>query len=163
MDQQSLILAGPAAVAALALVAALVSNHRLRVLRRNMAVLQAEMDGATLLDVVAEYVNRVEGFEKVLYAQAKRQEELYALLGRSARNLGVVRYDAFDDMGGRMSFSAALVDDHGNGVVITSINARAESRAYAKPIRGGTSEHNLSSEEQRAIADALGAGQKVKR
>lgn len=163
MDQQSLILAAPAALAVLALVAALMSNHRLRALRRNMAILQAKMNGATLLDVVAECVSRVEGFEKALFAQAKRQEELFALLGHSARNLGVVRYDAFDDMGGRMSFSAALVDDHGNGVVITSINARAESRAYAKPIRGGSSEHNLSSEEQRAIADALGAGQKVKR
>ena len=163
MDQQTAIAAGAAVVALLALLAAAVSNNRLSTIRRNMAMLQGRNDGPTLLDIDADYVARVESFEAKLKSQAKRQEELFALLGRSARNLGVVRFDAFDDMGGRMSFSVALLDDHGSGVVITSINARAESRAYAKAIRGGTSEHNLSAEEQRSSADALGTGQKVKR
>ncbi len=163
MDQQTLIAVAAGAVALLALGVAAMANNRLTRLRRTMAILQGKDDAKTLLEVISENVQRVEGFEKVLRSQAKRQEELFALLGRSARNLGVVRYDAFDDMGGKMSFSAALLDDHGNGLVITSINARAESRAYAKAIKGGSSEHNLSAEEQRAIANALGAQQKVKR
>jgi hypothetical protein len=163
LDQQTLIAVVAGAVALIALAVAGAANNRLTHLRRSMAILQGKEGAKTLLDVIAENVQRVEGFEKVLRSQAKRQEELFALLGRSARNLGVVRYDAFDDMGGKMSFSAALLDDHGNGLVITSINARAESRAYAKPIKGGTSEHNLSGEEQRAIANALGTQQKVKR
>lgn len=163
MDQQTLIAAIAGAVAVLALGVAATANNRLTHLRRSMAILQGKNDAKTLLEVISDNVQRVAGFEKALRTQAKRQEELFALLGRSARNLGVVRYDAFDDMGGKMSFSAALLDDHGNGLVITSINARAESRAYAKPIKGGGSEHNLSVEEQRAIANALGAQQKVKR
>jgi hypothetical protein len=163
LDQQTLIAAIAGAVAVLALGVAATANNRLTHLRRSMAILQGKNDAKTLLEVISDNVQRVEGFEKALRTQAKRQEELFALLGRSARNLGVVRYDAFDDMGGKMSFSAALLDDHGNGLVITSINARAESRAYAKPIKGGGSEHNLSVEEQRAIANALGAQQKVKR
>ncbi|HEX2177922.1 MAG TPA: DUF4446 family protein [Actinomycetota bacterium] len=163
MDQQTLIAAIAGAVALLALGVAATANNRLTHLRRSMAILQGKNDAKTLLEVISDNVQRVEGFEKVLRTQAKRQEELFALLGRSARNLGVVRYDAFDDMGGKMSFSAALLDDHGNGLVITSINARAESRAYAKPIKAGGSEHNLSAEEQRAIANALGTQQKVKR
>lgn len=163
MDQQTAIAAGAVAVALLALLVAVISNNRLATMRRSLLLLQGKEGTQSLLDVVADYVGRVEGFERRLKAQAKSQEELFSLLGHSARNLGVVRYDAFDDMGGRMSFSAAWLDDHGNGIVITSINARAESRAYAKPIRGGTSEHNLSPEEQHAIADALGTGQKVKR
>jgi len=163
LDQQSLIAVVAGAVALIALAVAGTANNRLTHLRRSMAILQGKNDAKTLLEVISDNVQRVEGFEKALRSQAKRQEELFALLGRSARNLGVVRYDAFDDMGGKMSFSAALLDDHGNGLVITSINARAESRAYAKPIKGGMSEHNLSGEEQRAIANALGTQQKVKR
>lgn len=163
MDQQTLIAVVAGAVALIALAVAGMANNRLTHLRRSMAILQGKNDAKTLLEVISDNVQRVEGFEKVMRLQAKRQEELFALLGRSARNLGVVRYDAFDDMGGKMSFSAALLDDHGNGLVITSINARAESRAYAKPIKGGMSEHNLSGEEQRAIANALGTQQKVKR
>ncbi|CAN5889728.1 hypothetical protein BH23ACT12_BH23ACT12_05770 [soil metagenome] len=163
MDQQTLIAVAGGAVGLIALAVAGMANNRLTHLRRSMAILQGKDGHKTLLEVISDNVQRVEGFEKVLRSQAKRQEELFALLGRSARNLGVVRYDAFDDMGGKMSFSAALLDDHGNGLVITSINARAESRAYAKPIKGGTSDHNLSAEEHRAIANALGTQQKVKR
>jgi hypothetical protein len=58
-------------------------------------------------------------------------------------------------MGGRLSFSAALLNDHGDGIVITSINGRSETRTYAKPVKGLTSEHNLSEEEREAIAAAL--------
>ena len=70
------------------------------------------------------------------------------------RHVAVVRYDAFADMGGRLSFSAALYDDNGNGLVISSINGRSETRTYAKPLTGFRSDHSLSPEEQRAIEDA---------
>lgn len=162
MDQQTLISVVTAGAAFLALLAAIVANNRLSGIRKSLLMLQGRKDGQTMLEVLANYTSRIDSFEKVLRRQNKRQEELFAMLGNSARNLGVVRYDAFDDMGGRMSFSAAFLDDHGNGLVITSINARAESRAYAKAIRGGDSDHNLSAEEQAAIADALGT-QKAKR
>ena len=69
---------------------------------------------------------------------------------------GLVRYDAFEDIGGGQSFSAALLDEGGNGVVLTSIHGRGESRTYGKAVRGGTSEHTLSPEEQQAIAQARG-------
>lgn len=162
MDQQTLISVVTAGAAFVALLAAIVANNRLSGIRKSLLMLQGRKDGQTMLEVLANYTSRIDTFEKVLRRQNKRQEELFAMLGNSARNLGVVRYDAFDDMGGRMSFSAAFLDDHGNGLVITSINARAESRAYAKAIKGGDSDHNLSAEEQAAIADALGT-QKAKR
>jgi hypothetical protein len=66
----------------------------------------------------------------------------------------VVRYDAFRDMGGRMSFSAALLDDAGDGLVISAIHGRAETRSYAKGVKGGTSDQQLSPEERQAIAFA---------
>jgi hypothetical protein len=68
-----------------------------------------------------------------------------------------VRFDAFDDMGGRLSFSVALLDEHGDGTVITAINGRTETRAYAKPVIRGASCHTLSQEEIAAIAQALAA------
>ena len=78
-----------------------------------------------------------------------------AELQQAVRHIGVVRYDAFGDMGGRMSFSAAMVDDHGNGFVITTIHARSESRSYIKELRGGMAEVNLSPEETAAVGDAV--------
>ena len=70
------------------------------------------------------------------------------------RHLAVVRYDAFGDMGGHLSWSLAVVDDGGNGVVLTSIHGRNDARSYAKSVVGWTCEQQLSPEEAEAIAAA---------
>ncbi|MGZ4467406.1 MAG: DUF4446 family protein [Nocardioidaceae bacterium] len=67
------------------------------------------------------------------------------------RHLAVVRYDAFGDMGGHLSWSMALLDDSGNGVVLTSIHGRSEARTYAKNIATWSCDQALSPEEDEAI------------
>jgi uncharacterized protein YlxW (UPF0749 family) len=81
--------------------------------------------------------------------EALRQENSEAL-----RHLSVVRYDAFGDMGGHLSWSAALLDDGGNGIVLTSIHGRSESRTYAKNVTDWSSDQTLSPEEDQAINGA---------
>jgi hypothetical protein len=71
------------------------------------------------------------------------------------RHLSVVRYDAFGDMGGRLSFTAALLDDSGDGLLLTSIHGRSEARTYAKGVVSGRSEQTLSPEEEQAIELAM--------
>jgi hypothetical protein len=67
------------------------------------------------------------------------------------RHLAVVRYDAFGDMGGHLSWSLALVDDGGNGVVLTSIHGRSEARTYAKNVSAWSCDQPTSPEEEEAI------------
>ena len=74
--------------------------------------------------------------------------------GAALRNLAVVRYDAFGDMGGHLSWSLALLDDAGSGVVLTSIHGRSDARTYAKNVRDWSCEQQLSPEESEAIAQA---------
>lgn len=72
--------------------------------------------------------------------------------GRAAlRHVAVVRYDAFPDMGGHQSWSVALLDDAGDGLVLSSIHARSEARTYAKAIGGWVAEQELSPEESKAV------------
>ncbi|MDT4893510.1 MAG: hypothetical protein QOE97_2545 [Pseudonocardiales bacterium] len=71
------------------------------------------------------------------------------------RNIALVRYDAFSDMSGRMSFSLALLDRGSDGVVISAIAGRSDTRVYAKGVAGGRGEHELSPEEQQAVASAM--------
>jgi Protein of unknown function (DUF4446) len=71
--------------------------------------------------------------------------------------VGLTRYDAFPDAGGHLSYSAAFLDEAGDGVVLSTINGRSETRSYAKPVRGGSSDHHLSDEERAAITLAMGA------
>jgi hypothetical protein len=70
------------------------------------------------------------------------------------RHLAVVRYDAFGDMGGHLSWSMALLDDGGHGVVVTSIHGRSEARTYAKSVAAWKCEQQLSPEEEEAILHA---------
>jgi hypothetical protein len=70
------------------------------------------------------------------------------------RHLAVVRYDAFGDMGGHLSWSVALLDDAGDGVVLTSIHGRSDARTYAKGIASWTCDQPLSEEESEAIGNA---------
>jgi hypothetical protein len=82
-----------------------------------------------------------------------RQEvaALRAEAGDALRHLAVVRYDAFGDMGGRLSWSMALLDDAGDGVVLTSIHGRSDARTYAKSIAAWACDQQLSPEEEEAI------------
>jgi hypothetical protein len=79
---------------------------------------------------------------------------LRADIAQALRHVAVVRYDAFGDMGGRLSFSAAIIDDRGDGLVFSSIHARGESRTYAKGVVGGGSDATLTPEEHQALAAA---------
>jgi hypothetical protein len=75
------------------------------------------------------------------------------------RDVAIVRYDALQEMSGQLSFSLALLNAVGDGVVLSSINGRAETRTYAKPVRAGKGVQELSPEEAQAVHSAqLGTG-----
>jgi uncharacterized protein DUF4446 len=76
-------------------------------------------------------------------------------LGRTISHTAVVRYDAYGEMTGRQSSSMALLDDSGTGVVLSSILHREQARMYVKNVREGSSEFELSPEENEAIQTAL--------
>jgi uncharacterized protein DUF4446 len=109
-----------------------------------------------ILQGQSQQIQRLERAIRVLHGTDKKQQ---TQIEGSVRNIALLRYDAFEDVGGRLSFSCALLDDQGSGVVLTSINGRQETRVYAKPVAQGTSSHNLSLEEEEAIRRALGGRQ----
>jgi hypothetical protein len=157
LDEISL---GAAGGAFLALVAGLVANLRIGRLRRSLNVLDGPDGPESVLDALRRGNADTDAL-RVELARAKADLDLARTeLTDALRHVSVVRYDAFGDMGGRLSFTAALLDDSGDGLVITSINGRTESRAYAKGVKDGRSDQSLSPEETQAIGLAL--GRKVK-
>ena len=68
--------------------------------------------------------------------------------------IGLIRFDAFEDAGGAQSFALALVDDDGDGIVLSSLHSRPTTRVYIKAIRRGVADAPLSDEEARALRDA---------
>ena len=155
LDQLTLALAIVAGVAVLAFLIVLILAARLRKVRRSYALLRGEGAEKDIFAAFSRVIKRVQSIEQRVDHVAASQEEESLLRKVALQRFGLVRYDAFDDMGGRMSFSAALLDDNGDGVIISSINGRTETRTYAKLVRGLTSESNLSDEEREAIAAAV--------
>jgi hypothetical protein len=79
-------------------------------------------------------------------------------LDRALSHASVVRYDAYNEMSGRQSSSIALLDEHGDGVVVSSILHREQARVYAKDVNGRDSELGISPEERQAIDAAMAGG-----
>ncbi len=154
----SILAVAAIALSLFAVVIALGPAMRERRERRRPAIL-----GDERLDVLVEAHSRsLQRLEQAMRLLATGEKQLAERMQGTVQHVGVVRFDAFEDMGGRLSFSAALLDDRSDGVVITSINGRQDTRCYAKQVRGGTSIHNLSEEEEQAIREALsGARQTV--
>lgn len=143
------------AIALVALILAVVLALRTGRMKSHYAVLSAADGRASFVEVVSRKAEEVEALRDDVARLTDELRSTQRELQMAIRHVGVVRYDAFGDMGGRMSFSAALVDDHGNGFVLTSVHARSESRSYIKQLRGGMAEVSLSPEEASAVADAV--------
>lgn len=129
---------------------------RLIRLQKSYELLQAAEGRETIVDVMSRTMAE---FGELRDEVARLERGLSATrrdLAMALRHVSVVRYDAFGDMGGRYSFSAALLDDAGDGLVITSIHARSETRTYLKGLSGGDSDIMLSPEEQQAVRIARG-------
>ncbi|MEU7001534.1 DUF4446 family protein [Nonomuraea sp. NPDC046570] len=81
---------------------------------------------------------------------------------RAIRDVAVCRYDALEEMTGRLSFSVAMINGLGDGIVLTSINGRSETRTYIRPVVGGRGGQPLAPEEEQAVRAArLGLGPEI--
>ena len=74
--------------------------------------------------------------------------------GRALQNVGFVRFNAFPDVGSELSYALAVVDERGNGFIVSSIYSREEVRTYAKAVRNFTADKEVSNEERDALAQA---------
>ena len=105
-------------------------------------------NGNNVEELLKEYIKRVETVE------AKNEEIISYCkvidenIKRCTQKIGIVRYNAFKDVGSDLSFTLAILDDYNNGVVLNGIYARDSSNIYAKPIENGQSKYILSEEEK---------------
>jgi hypothetical protein len=153
-DVVAWIAIGAAALAVVAVILLLVVMTRIRRMRRDYLALQEGANGETFIEAVARKTAAVDQLRVDVSTLSRDVIGLRGDLADAIRHVAVVRYDAFNDMGGRMSFSAALLDDAGDGVVLSSINGRTETRTYAKGVKAGSSDAELSPEEVQVIGFA---------
>lgn len=140
-------------VAALAVGIALLYRSQ-TMLRRRLRRLLTDGEGVGL-DAIAADLEKIDRLGERVDALNALQRDLERTGQRAIQRVGVVRFNPFTDTGGDQSFAIALLDTLGNGLVVSSLHGRADTRVFAKQVRGGRSKHQLSTEEEDAIRQAL--------
>lgn len=152
-DSMLAVLAGLVLIVLVWLLVLTVIVRRILVARRKVgAAVNGEPEVFDVIDKALEDIGTLAANQDRLAIVSKQNR---GLISETLRHLAIVRFDAFPDVGGRLSFAAALLDDNGDGFVLSSINGRNEGRVYAKPIVDRQSDFPLSEEEEGAIRKAF--------
>lgn len=81
---------------------------------------------------------------------------LYKNMEHAFQKIGLIKYDAFQQMGGKLSFSLALLDENNNGFILNSVHSTEGCYTYTKEIKNGECAISLGEEEQQALDMAIG-------
>jgi hypothetical protein len=153
----ALVLLGVAFV--LLLVIAVIQARRIRRLGRRLDGITRGADGRSLEAVLDAHLDKVFNVAREVDELSARSAMLESTGRRAVQRVGLVRYNPFEETGGNQSFALAMTDANGDGVVISSLHARAGTRLYAKSVVAGRSDAALSAEEAEALRIALAASQ----
>ena len=106
--------------------------------------------------VIAAGAEKIKALENAVADLYGKNEIVDKIARAGLQKVGLLRFNAFNDVGGDQSFALALLDYQNNGAVILSLFGREGIRVYAKAIKNGKSEYNLAEEEEKAIEQAMG-------
>lgn len=148
---QLYVIALSAIISIIGFVLALVAVFANGALKRRLKRWKSIRATADLEEVYDRTVKQVEQLRQELGETRQIIEQLQEQVRRKVSTARVMRYNAFAETGSDLSFSVALLDGNGDGVVISSIYGRDESRTYAKPVKAGTSTYTLTDEELQVI------------
>lgn len=113
-------------------------------------------DAESLEDEIGTLIANVKSLKQVVDLNKKDIEVLFHHLRSTYQKTGLVKYDAFQQMGGQLSFCLVLLDQDDNGFVINSVHSTEGSYCYTKEIKKGVSDVDLGKEEAQALAQAMG-------
>jgi hypothetical protein len=158
-EPAGLVALGAAAVALVALLLALFLLLRVRRLRAAQTVVLGTTGREDLVGHATALQQAFDALHERVEEVAARMEDRVAgaetRLDGAIAHRALVRYDAYGELSGRQSISLALLDAHGDGVVLSCITHRDTARLYCKQVRDGAGEFELSPEEDEAIRTAL--------
>lgn len=112
-------------------------------------------DGSSLEEDIMTLYEDNQYIKTSVETNRKNIKELFAKHEDAFQKMGLVKYDAFKEMGGSLSFALALLDGNNNGFLINSVHSSEGCYSYTKRIRNGDSEIALGKEERAAVEHAI--------
>lgn len=150
------IILGLAAVILILLVLTIINISQMRKLKKSYKVFMTGQNGKNLEETLIKRLNQVDSLLTANSENEKNIEELFDDMQHTYQKMGLIKYDAFNEMGGKLSFSLAMLDVKNNGFIINAMHTREGCYTYIKEIVDGNSIIVLSEEEKEALSRAMG-------
>lgn len=155
MSNLQYVLLGMTVMILLALLVFISINIRLAKMNKKYRTMMQGVEGENLEKLLISHIGEVKQVVKKVDTLSDDCKRLEKISKDCVQKVALVRFNAFDDVGSDLSFSIALLDSYNNGLVISSIYGRNESRTYSKPIVSGVSSYLLTEEEKEALVQAM--------
>ena len=149
------VIVGLAALVLILFIVTIVNIVQMSKLKKKYKKFMSGKDARTLEDVLKERLDEIDDLVASNKANKKNIEDIFATLRFTFQKLGLVKYDAFNEMGGKLSFSLALLDENNNGFVLNSVHSADGCYSYTKEIINGECAISLGEEEKQALEMAM--------
>lgn len=155
IDAAGYIIIATSALCLISIIILIITLCKLKKLRRRVDALTRGKDTESMEDIILNFFERIEALEQGEQTTRSDLKDIKDNLKITYQKKGLVKYDAFREMSGDLSYSLALLDKENNGVLISSMYSREGCYTYAKDIANGESKINLSEEEAEALKQAV--------
>ena len=149
-----MVMAGLLIILLILVIVMLVKHARLK---KRLAKFTVGRNGSSLEKDIFALIDDTNQLKTVTDRQKKEIRDLYKRLESTFQKIGLVKYDAFQQMGGKLSFSLALLDENNNGFILNSVHSTEGCYSYTKEINAGVSALTLGKEEEEALRVAMKA------
>lgn len=150
------VIVGLAAVVLILLILTIVNIVQMRKLKKGYKAFMSGKNGKNLEETLIKRLDQVDTLIDSNAKNAKNIKALFENMQITYQKMGLIKYDAFHEMGGKLSFSLAMLDARNNGYIINAMHTREGCYTYIKEIVDGNSIIVLSEEEQEALNRAMG-------
>ncbi len=145
------IIIGLVAVTLILLILYIVNVVQMTKLKKRYKIFMSGKNARNLEKTLIERLDQVDGLLEANAANEKNIKTLFANMKFTFQKVGLVKYDAFNEMGGKLSFSLALLNETDDGFVMNAVHSREGCYTYVKDIIAGNSVIVLSEEEKEAV------------
>lgn len=149
------IVIGLAALVLILLIVTIVNIVQMRKLKKRYKIFMSGKDAKTLEDVLTTRLDQVDELIRSNKANEENIDKIFKTLKFTFQKMGLVKYDAFHEMGGKLSFSLAMLNEKNDGYIINAMHSREGCYTYIKEIIAGNCVIQLSEEEKEALDIAM--------
>ncbi|MCH4191950.1 MAG: DUF4446 family protein [Butyrivibrio sp.] len=133
----------------------IVQERRNRKMMKRLSKFMKGKEAASLEDEIVELFEDNQYMRSATEKNKKDINDIYKKMARCFSKIGIIKYDAFQQMGGQLSFSLALLDDNDNGFILNSVHSVDGCYSYTKEVKHGECALDLGDEERQALEKAI--------